>query len=136
MECPDDLYNALVSTWDQNPQYVDLCDIIVNNLDDEGGEVGEEQDDEDSQDPTFVHTFYRYVLRDACEAKTRSTRQQAVRGIAPTRLPIDAAGGTRQSLLRIGTSNDDRRGCRRCRRRCCGSAVPCLPARRLTVGRK
>lgn len=59
MECPDDLYDALVSTWDQNPQYADVCDIIVNNLADEA-EGGEEQDDEDDdQDPTLVHTFYR-----------------------------------------------------------------------------
>lgn len=61
MECPDDLYNALVSTWDQNPQYVDVCDIIVNNLDEDEGEAEQDDDDGDGQDPTLVHTFYRCV---------------------------------------------------------------------------
>eukprot|EP00903_Cladosiphon_okamuranus_P011726 g11026.t3 len=65
VECPDDLYNALVSTWDQNPQYVDVCDIIVNNLgEDEDEEVQDDDDDDDNggQDPTLVHTFYRYLV--------------------------------------------------------------------------
>lgn len=64
MECPDELYDALVSTWDQNPQYVDICDIIVDSIDGEDEEGGEEQgseDGDDDQDPTLVHTFYRYV---------------------------------------------------------------------------
>lgn len=59
VECPNELYNALVSTWDQNPQYVDVCDIIVNDLGDDEEDDQEELDEEDRQDPTLVHTFYR-----------------------------------------------------------------------------
>lgn len=62
VECPDELYDALVSTWDHNPQYVDVCDIIVNDLADDEDEL-EEEEEEDRQDPTLVHTFYRYMPR-------------------------------------------------------------------------
>lgn len=57
VECPDELYDALVKAWDQNPQYVDVCDIIVNEPCDDDQE--EEDEDEDGQDPTLIHTFYR-----------------------------------------------------------------------------
>ncbi|CBN78046.2 conserved unknown protein (Partial), partial [Ectocarpus siliculosus] len=61
VECPDELYDALVQTWDQNPQYVDVCDIIINDGSDEeeDDDVG---DDDDTQDPTLLHTFYRYLV--------------------------------------------------------------------------
>lgn len=61
VECPDELYDALVQTWDQNPQYVDVCDIIINDGGDEEDE-DEEGDDDDAQDPTLLHTFYRWIL--------------------------------------------------------------------------
>lgn len=51
VECPDELYDALVTTWDGNCQYRDVCEIIVC-----GEEEGEE---EDAQDATLMNTFYR-----------------------------------------------------------------------------
>ncbi|CAN0087413.1 unnamed protein product, partial [Ectocarpus fasciculatus] len=64
VECPDELYDALVQTWDQNPQYVDVCDIIINDGDDDEDEDEEQDDydDDDAQDPTLLHTFYRYLV--------------------------------------------------------------------------
>ncbi|CAM9154423.1 unnamed protein product, partial [Scytosiphon promiscuus] len=61
VECPDELYDALVKAWDQNPQYVDVCDIIINEPCDDQGEE-QDYDLEDRQDPTLVHTFYRYLV--------------------------------------------------------------------------
>lgn len=63
VECPDELYDALVQTWDQNPQYVDVCDIIINDGGDEEEDDDDgDDDDDDTQDPTLLHTFYRCVL--------------------------------------------------------------------------
>lgn len=61
VECPDDLYDALVTAWDNHPQYEDVCDIIVD-ADDEDGEEEEgegEGEGDDHQDATLLHTFYR-----------------------------------------------------------------------------
>ena len=59
MECPDDLYDALVTAWDNHLRYDDVCDIIVHADDEE--EEGEEEEgvDDDRQDATLIHTFYR-----------------------------------------------------------------------------
>ncbi|CAM9880328.1 unnamed protein product, partial [Laminaria digitata] len=67
VECPDDLYNALVTVWDNHPRYDDVCDIIVDAVDDdeeeeEGGGGEEEGVDDDRQDATLLHTFYRYMV--------------------------------------------------------------------------
>lgn len=57
MECPDDLYDALVTTWDAHPQYADVCNIVLDEGEDEEG--GQLEEEEDHQDATLMHTFYR-----------------------------------------------------------------------------
>ena len=66
MECPDDLYDAVVTAWDNHPMYDDVCDIIVGADDDDeeeeeegGGREEAEDGDDDRQDATLLHTFYR-----------------------------------------------------------------------------
>lgn len=56
--CPDDLYDALVTTWNEHPQYADLCEIV---LDGDGSTSDDDavEGDEPDQDSTLMDTFYR-----------------------------------------------------------------------------
>ena len=57
VECPDDLYDALATTWNDHPQYADLCQIVLD------AETSEEEENVDvDQDSTLMNTFYRHGM--------------------------------------------------------------------------
>lgn len=74
VECPDDLYNALVTTWDTHPQYDDVCNIIVDAGDKDEEDEEEEEEGGGQDDATLLHTFYRWGVRLSVDGERESRR--------------------------------------------------------------